>query len=504
MGKVTSLNGKVTGKIGGVVYSTSAGAIIAREYNPNVANPNTSKQVDQRAKMKLMSQIAAALAPVIVIPKEGLKSSRNLFIKKNFDQASAHEGVAQITYENVQLTNGNAGIPAIYATRFPESGVQIQLAERCDASITRVVYIMYKKTSEATLQYVQSVIAEAPGDAGTFPATMLYVEGDLVLFCYGMKDLNTKATAKYSNYGVRNAEDIAQLAMSRTINYSDYQFTQTRGTTLFAGENETTVIGANQARVYLTAQGNGQVSGAGVYDLGTQVSVTATPAADNAFVGWKVNGSDTIISTNATYTFTLEGMTDLIAVFRSTLVEQFNVTLTASPVEGGTVRGAGQYDAAASCTVVATPAEGYSFVGWKRNGRLVSNAPSYTFVVSESISLVAEFAEITSEGGFNNVTLNGSPLTQGITVESDPTIAGSVDDATTAPYVAVVASQSAPAGVVSTISGRRAQVASNGQFSKKMTMSSDGTYYLVAGTLEGDSLTVVNVFPIPFEYASGE
>lgn len=504
MGKVTSLNGKVTGKIGGVVYSTSAGAIIAREYNPNVANPNTSKQVDQRAKMKLMSQIAAALAPVIVIPKEGLKSSRNLFIKKNFDQASAHEGVAQITYENVQLTNGNAGIPAIYATRFPESGVQIQLAERCDASITRVVYIMYKKTSEATLQYVQSVIAEAPGADGTFPATMLYVEGDLVLFCYGMKDLNTKATAKYSNYGVRNAEDIAQLAMSRTINYSDYQFTQTRGTTLFAGENETTVIGANQARVYLTAQGNGRVNGAGVYDLATQVTVTATPNADNAFVGWKVNGSDTIISTNATYTFTLEGMTDLIAVFRSTLVEQFNVTLTASPVEGGTVRGAGQYDAAASCTAVATPAEGYSFVGWKRNGQLVSNAPSYTFVVSESISLVAEFAEITSEGGFNKVTLNGSPLTQGITVDSDPTIAGSVDDATVAPYVAVVASQSAPAGVVSTVAGQRAQVASNGQFSKKMTMSSDGTYYLVAGTLEGDSLTVVNIFPIPFEYASGE
>lgn len=504
MGKVTSLNGKVTGKIGGVVYSTSAGAIIAREYNPNVANPNTTKQVDQRAKMKLMSQIAAALAPVIVIPKEGLKSSRNLFIKKNFDQASAHEGVAQITYENVQLTNGNAGIPAIYATRFPESGVQIQLAERCDASITRVVYIMYKKTSEATLQYVQSIIAEAPGDAGTFPATMLYVEGDLVLFCYGMKDLNTKATAKYSNYGVRNAEDIAQLAMSRTINYSDYQFTQTRGTTMFAGENETTVIGANQARVYVTAQGNGRVSGAGVFDLATQVTVTATPNPDNAFVGWKLNGSDTIISTNATYTFTLEGMTDLVAVFRSTLVESFNVTLTASPVEGGTVRGAGQYDAAASCTVVATPAEGFSFAGWKRNGQLVSNAPSYTFVVSESISLVAEFAEITSEGGFNNVTLNGSPLTQGITIDSSPTLAGSVDDATATPYVAVIASESAPAGVVSTVSGRRAQVASNGQFSKKMTMSSDGTYYLVAGTLEGDSLTIVNVFPIPFDYASGE
>lgn len=504
MGKVTSLNGKVTGKIGGVVYSTNAGAIIAREYNPNVANPNTTKQVDQRAKMKLMSQIAAALAPVIVIPKEGLKSSRNLFIKKNFDQASAHEGVAQITYENVQLTNGNAGIPAIYATRFPESGVQIQLAERCDASITRVVYIMYKKTSEATLQYVQSVIAEAPGDAGTFPATMLYVEGDLVLFCYGMKDLNTKATAKYSNYGVRNAEDIAQLAMSRTISYSDYQFTQTRGTTMFAGENETINIGANQARVYLTAQGNGRVSGAGVYDLATQVTVTATPDTDNAFIGWKVNGSDTIISTNATYTFTLEGMTDLIAVFRSTLVEQFGVTLTASPVEGGSVRGAGQYDAGTSCTVVATANEGFNFVGWKRNGQLVSNSPSYTIVVSEAISLVAEFAENTSAGGFSNVTLDGAPLTQSKTITSSPVIAGSVDDATATPYVGVVRSETAPSGEANVPTARRAQVASNGQFSKTFSTSTNGTYYLVAGTLDGDTLTIVNVFPISFTYDSGE
>lgn len=504
MGKVTSLNGKVTGKIGGVVYSTNAGAIIAREYNPNVANPNTAKQVDQRAKMKLMSQIAAALAPVIVIPKEGLKSSRNLFIKKNFDQASAHEGVAQITYENVQLTNGNAGIPAIYATRFPESGVQIQLAERCDASITRVVYIMYKKTSEATLQYVQSVIAEAPGDAGTFPATMLYVEGDLVLFCYGMKDLNTKATAKYSNYGVRNAEDIAQLAMARTISYADYQFTQTRGTTMFAGENETMPVGGNQARVYLTKQGNGQVSGAGVYDLGTQVSVTATPAADNAFVGWKLNGSETIISTNATYTFTLEGMTDLVAVFRSTLVESFSVALSASPVEGGSVRGAGQYDAGASCTAVATAAEGFSFVGWKKNGQQVSNAPSYTFIVSAATSLVAEFAEITSEDGFSNVTLNGAALAQEITVESDPTIAGNVEDAAETPYVGVVPSQNAPSGVVSIAAGRRTQVASNGQFSKKFVMSAVGRYYLVAGTLDGDNLTIKRVFSVPFNYNPGE
>ena len=256
--------------------------------------------------------------------------------------------------------------------------------------------------------------------------------------------------------------------------------------------------------MYLTAQGNGQVVGAGVYDLGTQVSVTATPAADNAFVGWKLNGSETIISTNATYTFTLEGMTDLVAVFRSTLVESFSVALSASPVEGGTVTGAGQYDAGASCTAVATAAEGFNFVGWKKNGQLVSNAPSYTFVVSEATSLVAEFAEITSEGGFSNVTLNGQPLTQERTVFNSVTIAGSVDDANETPVIAIIHSESAPSGVVSTTSESRAEVASNGQFAKYTSSIAGGKYYLVAGTLDGDNLTIKSVFPIDFYYDPGE
>ena len=172
MGKVTGINGSVVGKVGNVVFSVSGGENVARAYQPNVSNPNTAAQVDQRARLKLMSQIAAALAPVIVIPKEGLKSSRNLFIKKNFDKSSADNGVAQITYENLQITAGNAALPAIELTRSQQSGIVARLSSRAEASITRVVYIAYVKTSENTLQYMQSIIVENAGSDGTFPGTL--------------------------------------------------------------------------------------------------------------------------------------------------------------------------------------------------------------------------------------------------------------------------------------------------------------------------------------------
>lgn len=313
--KVTGVLGKLNGKAGGFVFSTVAGQTIGREYNPNVANPSTSAQVNQRAKMKLMSQLAAVMAPVIVIPKEGLKSSRNLFIKKNFESAVASDGVAQITYENIQLTNGNAGLPSIHIQRSQADGVLVNLTERCDAAVSRVVYILYMKTSENTLQYVASTIVSNAGEGGTFPGVLPYTTGDICVFAYGMKDLNAKATAVYEDYNVTTGEDIAQLSMTRKLSLSDYQFTKTRGTTLFANESESTVVPDGSARVYVTALGGGTVTGAGVYTIGSSVTVTATPDSGKVFRGWQNQGSASYISTSASYTFTLEGQRDLIAVF---------------------------------------------------------------------------------------------------------------------------------------------------------------------------------------------
>lgn len=399
MAKLTSLNGKVVGKIGAVVYSTTAGQVVAREYNPNVANPNTTAQINQRAKLKLMSQLAAALAPVIAIPRDGLKSSRNLFIKKNYDAVDAHDGVAQVTYENLQLTNGNAGIPGIVASRSQESGLTIQLEERADNSLSRVVYIMYRKTSEATLQYVQSIIVEAAGADGKFPGSMVFMEGDLVLYAYGMKDLSSSASARYSNYSVENGEDVARLVMSRAITYGNYQFTETRGTTLFSGESESTQIGADEARVYVTASGPGSVSGAGVFTIGDNVTVVATPNANCSFVGWKINGTETIVSTELSYTFALNGMTDLVAVFSSGAVAQSYTVTPAVSTHGsgtqGTVSGGGSTAVGSQCTVTAVnpSATGQVFAGWFIDdaGVAVSQSLTYSFIPQSNVNIYARW-----------------------------------------------------------------------------------------------------------------
>ena len=356
MGKVTSLYGKTTGKIGSIVFSTSGGQTIAREYNPNVANPSTQAQVDQRARLKLMSQLSASLAPVIAMQKDGLISARNQFVKKNFGSSYASDGIAQITYENVQLTNGNAGLPSIVATRAQESGITIQLAEDASSAVDRVVYIMYRKTSEKTLQLVQSIVVEAPGGSGTFVGSMIYTEGDLVFYAYGMKDLNSNAKAAYGNMAVADAVDVARLVATRKVDASGYQFTQTRGATMFADENEIADVPAGSARVFVTAFGGGSVSGGGIKIIGENATVIATPNEGYAFSAWKINGTNTVVSTNATYTFEVQGMTDLVAVFEA-VDPSSQFTVNVSPVSDASSAntlvkiGSGEFASSASAVV---------------------------------------------------------------------------------------------------------------------------------------------------------
>ena len=412
MGRVTSLFGKTTGKIGSIVFSTSGGETIAREYNPNVSNPNTMAQINQRARLKLMSQLSASLAPVIAIPKKGLVSARNQFTKMNFDQSMAENGVAQITYENVQLTNGNLGLPTIEATRAQGSGISINLAEDAHLAVNRVVYILYRKTSEQKLQFVTSVVVEAAGANGTFPATLPYTEGDIVLYAYGMRDTSESASAKYGNMQVANAIDVARLTAYRNISSEDYQFTETRGATMYADQSEITPVPEGSARVFVTPFGGGSVSGGGVYEIGTQVTIVATPQAGYVFAGWRDNASQQLVSTEASYTFTLQGQVDLVAIFNAEIVStSYSITArpsTAADGEGTIAQGtlvkinngepaanvSETVEAGSSVTVEALEgtAVGVEFAGWVLQGGgnvVVSTANPYTFTPNRSETIIA-------------------------------------------------------------------------------------------------------------------
>lgn len=331
MGKVTSLYGKTTGKIGSIVFSTSGGETIAREYNPHVANPNTMAQVNQRARMKLMSQLSAALAPVVAMRKEGLTSARNKFVQRNFDASYASGGVAQISYENVQLTSGNAGLPQVKWLVDASADVKVIEAFFTDepsANISRVVWCLFRKTDEGKLEFVNSIIATQRQATGStkyfvadFPGVVVAsgqetLGANYVIYAYGMSDTSESATARYGNLNVQNATDIARLVATRTISFEDYQFTQTRGASANSGEGQSTDVPVGSARVFVTALGTGgTVSGGGTFQIGTQVTVVATPASGWTFQRWVYNGTNLTASTSASYTFTLNEQTDLVAVF---------------------------------------------------------------------------------------------------------------------------------------------------------------------------------------------
>lgn len=325
MGKVTSLYGKTTGKIGSIVFSTSGGETIAREYNPHVANPNTQAQVDQRARMKLMSQLSAALSPVIAMTKEGLVSKRNKFVKKNFAACYATGGVAQITYENVQITEGNTALPSLHASgdiREDVMNLSVDLSANPSATINRVIYCLFKKTTEGKLEYVSSQVSNERGDpevAEYFFGVLFSVPpAEYVIYAYGMSDTSEAASAAYGNLKVVSASDLARLVASRTISFQDYQFTQTRAITVTSSGSAVQPDTPGNLRVYVTALGSGgTVSGGGSFAPGTSVTVVATPAAGYTFDRWIYNGTELTASTSATYTFTLNEQTDLVAVFES-------------------------------------------------------------------------------------------------------------------------------------------------------------------------------------------
>lgn len=313
---------KGVGKVENLVVSQMGGVTIARAYQPNVKNPSTLPQMNQRARMKLASQLAAALAPVIAMARQSLVSGRNQFIAKNMPWISADSGVAQVSYENLQLTNGTIGLPAVNVSR-AEKKITVKLSATAGSSVSQVVYICYHKNSENVLQLIGSKIQTVAGVDGLFQAEFDDPTGDVVVFAYGMKAMSGAASAKYGSYQVQNATDIASLVATRKLSAGDFQFTKTRGATVFAGEDQNTKPSTNQVMVYITAGNGGSVScnkfsgNRGAVDKGTEVTVTATPNEGYTFSGWFINGSEARVSSESAYTFTANVQTDLIARFTS-------------------------------------------------------------------------------------------------------------------------------------------------------------------------------------------
>ena len=133
-------------------------------------------------------------------------------------------------------------------------------------------------------------------------------------------------------------------------------------------------------------EGSGVISGSGTYNYGDPVTLTVLPNTGYTFVNWTEN--DTVYSTNNTISFTAYRNRSFVANFDMIM---HHISVTTNSEEAGTVSGGGDYQEGTQATVVAQPNESYGFFRWTENGASVSLNPSYTFMVWNDRSLVAEF-----------------------------------------------------------------------------------------------------------------
>lgn len=315
--KLNGIAGTGTGKLGSQVYASVKGEQVVRQYQSKVSNPSTTKQVAQRGRMKLMSQLAAAMGSVIAIPRQGLKSSRNLFSKKNFQFIISEGGQAFAFLENFQLTDGNTSLGRIGMRRGENNVLSLFLQNENEGRWDRIVYNLFARNEEGELMLINSVVATDPGEDDDFWTDVEDYEGDLYLYAYGMRDKNASAKAKYGNYHVESGEDIAKLFMTRTLTAEDYEISQTSGNSITIDDSGTVTVGENQVLVRFTILGDGAIrnnsaSGAVitsplVRNRGTQLKWYGVPRPPYSFYKWVFIEPDGTIHTsnNNPVTFTV-------------------------------------------------------------------------------------------------------------------------------------------------------------------------------------------------------
>ena len=160
---------------------------------------------------------------------------------------------------------------------------------------------------------------------------------------------------------------------------------------------------------YITENGDKIEFGNGrMVEKGTKITLTAVEYYGYKFLGWYFYNdqqAETLISENATYTFTVNRELYVFAKFAQK--EMYNFIAYSAPYNGGNVTENGKkvefgngrmVEKGTKITLTAEANEGFTFVGWYKSvgdqtEELISADATYTFTVTERTYVYAKFVE---------------------------------------------------------------------------------------------------------------
>ncbi len=238
-----------------------------------------------------------------------------------------------------------------------------------------------------------------------------------------------------------NNEIIGVAAVPANATYVDVPFT----TTPVAGTTAMIVVTRNQRQPYINAEvpvinnsapqyditttanpaAGGTVSGAGTYYEGSSCTLTATANRGYEFVNWTKNNS--VVSTNATYTFEVTADGAYTANF--TALEQPGITYNATQEHGTIGVNPGDAYEGEIVYLTATPASGYELDHWEVNTVGKGNVEvlqdgegnDYFIMPNKAVTVSATFKVAPSNATVDFETGNISELsnTFGATITND-------------------------------------------------------------------------------------
>lgn len=256
-----------------------------------------------------------------------------------------------------------------------------------DSSYTFVALSNRSLTANFVLKTYNILLSSEPENGGVVSGGGSYTHGDSVKL-----DAIPNTGYNFVNWTENNIEQ------SQDSNYSFLAISDRNLLANFSLKNFT--ISATVLPV-----GSGNVLGDSTYLFGASATLIARASAGYTFVNWTEGG--TSVSTDTNYTFTVTEDRNLVANFA---LDNYLITTTSNPPEGGVSTGGGSYNYGQPVTISAIPADGYVFTNWTESDTLFSQDSVLTFSATKSLILVANY-------GYKqySVTSTVSPIGSGTT-----------------------------------------------------------------------------------------
>lgn len=216
---------KAKNKLGGAVFQQYEGMQVGREYNKNVKNPNTDKQIAARAKFKLASQLVALFEPVLLIV--GAKISiytrriRGAFVGAVSRAATYEAEEATIKLNELsQAVNQTVGFSEIPTPTISGTSAQNATINATSGDVVTYKVVAYDRNSNILGTRTETFTSNGTAQAVVVPITSSTPD-NYDIIAVAIRALTENGAVIYSNIDSQYMVEVTRLVASGDVDTSN-------------------------------------------------------------------------------------------------------------------------------------------------------------------------------------------------------------------------------------------------------------------------------------------